>query len=374
MADATYAGFAAQDVSNYLGPSVGVIQAQGLINLYNGLPLTEQQGALLRHDIPVWTTTPATSPVGGTTLLTAIQAGFRHLSEHPAGSHYHGDFGAILDSVFRGFTALFTLGVSEIPIGGKPLGETSGLQSLVSTELSGGSIQSKPPTKQIGTIERIVGTGASLVSGISAAYAGFGAAASEATVSTADVTTTEGFTASSRFGTQFSSNLGNTLDIGQVTGPSTLESALFGTPVEGSLTSLTQAAQLGLTPEQLLAPTGSGILSGVGKLTGQLGEYTGVGSLGNQLYAALVQGNFALVGNLLLGAIGVPPVIPGSGPDGSGGTRPGVAPGVGGGFGGGGGVNPSYDLTTSPHQVNVPLYVIGAFLIGLMLWMVLRKG
>lgn len=208
------------------------------------------------------------------------------------------------------------------------------------------------------------------------------AVATEATVTTSDFATQGSYTLSERLGSSFASNLGNTLDLGQVAGPSTLESALFGTPLEGSLTSLTQAAELGVTTPELFAPIESSAFSQFGTVVRTVGTSYGEGQLVTRLLTALAQGNFSLFGNILLGVIGIPSLIPGSGPQASLGVNTGGGGGVGvgrgfdggGGFGGGGGVNPSYELTTSPHEVNVPAYVIGAFLIGLMLWMVVRKG
>src|SRR5437016_1169510 len=87
---ATFAGFTPQNIGAYFGVSPQA--AEGIINLGNGTPVTglpaDQRVALSKVD-------PKRFKPGATSYNQGfgdIVWGLNHLAEHPAGSHYHGDF------------------------------------------------------------------------------------------------------------------------------------------------------------------------------------------------------------------------------------------------------------------------------------------
>lgn len=86
----TFAGFTPANIAAYFG--VNTIAAQGIIALGNGSPAaalpTDQKAALASLN-------PARFKPGATTYNQGfgdIVWGLDHLAQHPAGSHYHGDF------------------------------------------------------------------------------------------------------------------------------------------------------------------------------------------------------------------------------------------------------------------------------------------
>lgn len=365
-------GFTTTDLANYFfgrSDKAHLAQAESIQRAVMGLrqtAFTKAAGALIDPK-------RLANAAGGPGWGADIRWGIQHLSEHPEGSHYHGDLGSIVDSVFRGLAGVFTLGLSEISLGGKRLGVSTGVQSLVSTTLSGGAIQSEAPSKLVGTVEKIVGTGASLVSGGAALFAAPEVIAGGEVGARVAAESTVELTASETFGTLGTKSLqAARLGIADFAGTTPQAIEVAGVAPAGAALDL-PAAQLGLTTEQLFAPASESLLSTTGKLSSTVGKYTGAGAAGQQLINAVEHGNVSDILNTFLAVAGVPIQIPGgtkppTGQPGTPGT-PTRADVAGSGFFSGGGVNPS--AVADPAAVNLPMYVIGIGLLvvlGLMLF------
>lgn len=170
-ANLTFAGFSTLNVADYVfiwqHDPLHMAAAESFIRTSMGLPQTKYTEASLVFF------NPAEFP--------NFQGRLQHLAEHPAGSHYHGDFnpGQILSTILkplgwigRPLTALYTLGLSEIPVGSKRLGEVTRIEPLVSSNITGGIKTTGAMNK---TEELVIGSifkAGTAIAGIGAATAG----------------------------------------------------------------------------------------------------------------------------------------------------------------------------------------------------------
>ena len=403
---ATFAGFTSQDVSAFLGVSTD--EASGLINQAVGQPLTIAEQFTLSKSLPLWAAQPNTSPLGGSTTLEVIQLGFQHMAAHPAGSHYHGSFN--VGQLFSNFLGVITFGTFP--------DVTSFLSGVGEGKFNLGKIQANIPfsgaqvnkfshdvtdfytVQQVGstttpildsTAFKILDTVAGAVAGAivghglyNSYYADPTAGAAVGSSYGAEGVSADTLTASETFG-EASSIQAARLGIGTLPGPTTFESALFGTPTVGLLESL-PAAQLGLTTEQLFSSAGPGVTSQLFSVASKTGEVLSIENLGATLWREILSGNLSALGNTLLGVVGLPGLIPISRftPTGSNAQltpspipvygAAGGGEGYSGGGGGGGGANPLLSVS-NPAELNVTAYVIGAGLLAFLVYMIVKgKG
>ncbi len=179
----TYAGFSVANIAEYFGfgtSKVGLAESEALIRASTNQAQTPYTQAALGLINPVRLKSGADTYNAG---WGDIPWGLQHLAEHPSGSHYSGDFGKIVADIGRGFTALFTVGLSEIPIGDSRLGVEARVQPLVSTVLTGGAATSGAKNKLEENLFRYTGAVVATVAGGFAAFSGGGASAVSVTES-----------------------------------------------------------------------------------------------------------------------------------------------------------------------------------------------
>ncbi len=150
-------GFTKDDLASYFG--VSHLTAGGIAKLASSTGnLTEEEKEGVRALDPH--------------KISNVQSGLQHLAEHPKGSTYHGDTMNVVKDVLanfgRGIAALFTVGLSEIPVGGQRLGEVSRAEAYLSTAYSGGQLTSGVE----GTEKKIWSTTGKVVAGASLVAAG----------------------------------------------------------------------------------------------------------------------------------------------------------------------------------------------------------
>lgn len=150
-------GFTKEQVADFFG--IDSLTAGGVAKLSNtGGNLSEDEKTAVRALTPE--------------KIQNIQSGLQILSQHPSGSHYTGDTMKTISSVLanfgRGIAALFTVGLSEIPVGNKRLGEVTRAEAYASTVVSGGQLTSGVE----GTEKTIWSTTGKVVLGASLAAAG----------------------------------------------------------------------------------------------------------------------------------------------------------------------------------------------------------
>lgn len=265
----TFAGFETPDISKYFG--VSPVQGHAIIQLatgadVNALPSTELEA--LQKIGPARFKPGATSYDQG---FGDIPYGLQHLSEHPKGSHYAGDFNISFSSfnivkfferlftirpqsftpanlardLSGGTQSLLTLGiVDKITIGGQPVFATSTHDSsLIGSALTGansfGQTKSGDPNKPETLFEKIARIGGGAVSALATGKALSGALTTEPTPVNAG---TQGppspVSALGRVGNTFASSVGyagNTYASGQF---AQVVVGLLGQKIGGFLLSL----------------------------------------------------------------------------------------------------------------------------------------
>jgi hypothetical protein len=109
----TYAGFSATNLSAYFGISYAA--ADALINLANGVPLSDAQQAAIRAINPNRFAPGASGPNQG---YGDITWGLAHLAQHPLGSHYHSGIGNIFSTIGLNLATggLYTIGKSAVGV------------------------------------------------------------------------------------------------------------------------------------------------------------------------------------------------------------------------------------------------------------------
>lgn len=296
-------GFSTRDIADYLfgggGSKVVLAEAEAIQRAALGLKqtaFTTEAGFLINPKA----LKSGPGDVGGLDIPWHIQ----HLAEHPKGSHYSGDFNSVVGNIGRGFAALFTLGLSEIPIGGDRLGKLTRIEPFISSNLSGGVFTTGSANKLEKDIFGYVFKAGTAVAGVSALTAGTSFSLSGA----------------------ISPGTGAT-SIG--VGPGS--AASFASPAAPS--------------EGLLSGFGGTLLSG-GKyiggalLTGFVGKFI---SGGQKALTNLLQGNVKEAGRNLIDAVVTGQDQPGSKP---GPASGGYGGGGGGGYGGGGYATQSSSLVS----------------------------
>lgn len=142
----TFAGFPAQNIANYLG--VSLIQAEGIINMANGAPVTPEQAAALSSF--------------SQTRFNNVQGGMQHLAEHPMGSHYHGGIGNLVKNIALNFATggLYSIAKAAVNVaqGGKVIEQAK--TALASQGIAGGILQPAIGTNKTLAIEAAIAGGA----------------------------------------------------------------------------------------------------------------------------------------------------------------------------------------------------------------------
>lgn len=313
----------------------------------------------------------------------------RYYQEHPVGSHYSGDFnvsrlgGEVLTISTFGTVNASKLNLEQplksvqlnVPLSGKAFrdfGESNA--NLVTAQQFDTDFEAaaKSSYAKIGA-QVISGTvlalgagpvGGTLLSTVS------GGASEGATVATSEQAVSGYAGASESFGTVANPFIGATLDVGQIAGPSMLESGLFGAPLEGTLaTALSTTTELGVGTSQLFAPAAVSGWAQAGKVGSSLTAGAGVGQLTQTVWQQISTGNFTGLANSLLGVLGVPFQLPGSQP---GQPQPSLV--YTGGASGGGGASGPFLTVANPAGISVLQYAIGGVLLLGVGWMLLRKG